>query len=85
LSPSSFATGSSPFSIWVPYGQWDITNASTIGLSDLGTFALVVGCWSLVTESVALAVSGISCGIKFSPSLVTWTGTSCPSIESVTS
>ena len=34
---------------------------------------------------VALAVNGISCGIRFSPSFVTWTGASCPLIERTTS
>ena len=29
--------------------------------------------------------SGINCGIRFLPSLVTWTVTSCPSIERTTS
>lgn len=69
MSPSNSATGSRPFSICVPYGQCDITNASTIGLSDLGTL-VGVGVDGCVGVDGAES-SGTSCCVNDFPSLVT--------------
>ena len=83
MSPSVSTTGRRPFSICVPYGQWDIMNASTIGLSDFG---MLVGVGVVGSDGDRVSVSnGISCGIRLLPSFVTCTGTSCPSIDRITS
>ena len=81
LSPRISMTGSSPFSICVPYGQCDMMNASTIGLSDLG---MLVGV-GVVGSDVACVSRGINCCVNDFPSFVTYNGTSCPSIERITS
>ncbi len=86
LSPSNSTTGSKPFSICVPYGQCDITKASTIGVSEVGMFVGVgVEGVSVDVSGVAVCSSDIGCGTSVFPSFVTYTGTSCPSIDNTTS
>ena len=60
-------------------------NASTIGLSDCVTVGVGSGVDAVGVEGLSVVVNGIKLGTRFVPSFVTYTGTSCPSIERITS